>query len=104
MDELQKLVTNVAREKVNPQGPPSIIPPVINVQSLVKILEDTSNKVDTISKIDTVEKSIVETHVATVEQQETGQIDLFSPTTQGQGASQVIMAKQGKLEESEMTP
>ena len=31
MEELQKVVTEVTREKVNPQEPPSIIPLVTNV-------------------------------------------------------------------------
>ena len=63
MDELQMYVIDVAREKMNPQEPTSIIPPVINVKILIQMLEDISNKVDTISKIDTKKNSIVETHV-----------------------------------------
>ena len=90
MDELQKLVSDTKSEKVNPQEPPSIIPPVTNVQPLVQIPEDTSNKVDIISKIDIVEKSTMEVQVATIE---IGQIDLFAPTSQGQGAIQMIVAK-----------
>ena len=62
--------------------------------------KDTSNKVDTIAKVNTIEKSTLETQVATVEQQEMGQIDFYAPTTQDQGASQVIMVEQDKSEET----
>ena len=48
MDELQKSVIDTAREKVNPQEPPSIIPLVTNIQPLIQMLEATSIKVDTI--------------------------------------------------------
>ena len=61
MDELQKLVNDTAREKVNPQEPPSIISPRNNIQPLVQIQKDT------IAKVDTVEKNIVETKVATIQ-------------------------------------
>ena len=61
IDELQKLVTDTEREKVNPQEPPSIIPQVTTIQPLVK--EDEA----TLDKVDTVEKSIVETQ-ATIEE------------------------------------
>ena len=64
---------------------------------MVQILEVTYTKVDTI------EKSIVETQVATIEQQETSQIDLCAPTTQDQGASQVIVIVQGKPKETKQT-
>ena len=56
IDELQKVVTDVARDKVNPQEPPSIIPLVTQVQFLTQTIVDTSTKVDTSIKIDTVEQ------------------------------------------------
>ena len=61
-----------------------------NVQPLVKTPEATSKKVDTI------ERNKVETQVTTKEQQETSQIESFAPTTQDQGALQVIMDGNGK--------
>ena len=48
VDKLQKSMTDVARGKVNPQEPPSIIPLVTNIQPLIQMLEATSIKVDTI--------------------------------------------------------
>ena len=55
IDELQKLVIDIEREKVNPQEPPSIIPQVTTIQPLVKEPKAT------LDKVDRVEKSTVET-------------------------------------------
>ena len=56
VEELQKAVTEVTRDKVNPQEPPSTIPSVTHVKSLIQPLVDTSTKVDTLVKVDTIEK------------------------------------------------
>lgn len=55
VEELQNRVTDTTRVEVNPQEPPSIIPRVSHVQPLVKVLEATLDKVDTIAKVDIVE-------------------------------------------------
>lgn len=98
VDELQKIVTNVTREKVNPQEPPSIIPLVTNLQLLGQILEATSIKVDTIKK------KIAKENDTTIGHKEIGQIDLFAPITQGKIVSQIIVVEQGKFEETQLTP
>ena len=71
VDELQKSMTNIAREMVNPQEPHSIIPLVINVQPLIQIPKDTSTKVDTIAKINTDKKNILEEQATTTGQHRT---------------------------------
>ena len=101
VDELQKSMNDVAKEKVNPQEPPSNIPPVINVQNLIQMPKDTSTKVDTIVKIDIHEKKTTKEQATTIGQQGTNQIDLL---VQGQDASQVTTREQGNFEESEKTP
>ena len=55
------------------------------MQPLDKVLEATPIKVDTIGK------DTVKTQTTTEEHQGTGQIDLFTPTTQDQGVSQIIV-------------
>ena len=60
VEELQKVVTDITREKVNPKEKPSIIPSITNVQPLVQTKVDTSTEVDTSVKIDTVEKKTEE--------------------------------------------
>ena len=56
VDELQKVVTDVTRDRVNPQEPPSIIPLITNVQTSAQTIVDTYTKVDTSVKVDIVEK------------------------------------------------
>ena len=43
-------MTNTTREEVNTQEPPTITPQVANVQSLDKMLEVASEKVDTVGE------------------------------------------------------
>ena len=66
VEELQKVVTEVTRDKVNPQEPPSFIPSVTQVQTLTQTIVDTSTKVDISIKIDTIEqKQTVEEETGT---------------------------------------
>ncbi len=48
MEELQKAIADIKRNKVNPQEPPSHIPIATSGQPIVKIVEDTLAKVDSI--------------------------------------------------------
>ena len=96
---MQKVVTNITREKLNPQETPSIIHSVTNVQSSVKIPNMTSTKIDTSVKIDIVEKKAEEK--GTITRQQIEHIDSSIPTTQEQGVSQAIMIDQGKYKEIE---
>ena len=75
MEELQKVVIDVTREKVNPQEPPSIIPSVTNVQSLVQMLEIRSTKTDTIVKVISIDKKVEEKDTIVGQHKEIGQID-----------------------------
>ena len=59
IDELQKSMTNIEREKVNPQEPPSIIPQVTTIHPLVKEFEVT------IDRFDTTKKNTMETQATT---------------------------------------
>ena len=58
IDELQRYLIDVGRENVNPQEPPSIIPSVNNLQSLIQILDITSTNIYTNFKIDSVKKKL----------------------------------------------
>ena len=53
VNELQKVVANTSKDKVNPQEPPSIISTATSGQLLVLTSQDTSAKVDTSVTIDT---------------------------------------------------
>ena len=88
VEKLQKAVIDITREKVNPQEPYSIIFSVTNVQSSVQMPNITSTKIDPSVKIDIIEKKAEETSTTIGK---IGRIDSFVPTTQEQGASQVIM-------------
>ena len=55
VEELQKVVTEVTRDKVNTQEPPSTIPLVTGDQPFTQTTIDTSIKVDTSVKVDIVE-------------------------------------------------
>ena len=57
IEKLQKEVTEVTRDKVNPQEPPFFTPLVTQVEPLTQTIVDTSTKVDTSIKIDTIEKN-----------------------------------------------
>ena len=80
-------MNDTKRKKVNPKEPPFIISYVTSVQPFVQMPEATSTKVDIVAKIDTIEKEIAEEQVTTTRQQETSQVDISTPTTQGKGAS-----------------
>ena len=55
VEELQKTVTKVTRDKVNPQEPSSVIPSITQVQLPIQKIVDTSTKVDTNIKVDIME-------------------------------------------------
>ena len=55
VDELQKVVADIIRDKMNTQEPPSTIPLVTSDQPSIQTLEHTSTKVDTSVKINIVE-------------------------------------------------
>ena len=104
VEELQKVVTKVIRDKESPQEPPSTIPLVTQVQPLIQITIDTSTKVDTFVKIDIVEhRQTVEEEKGTTTEK-IGQIDWFEPEAQAQDTSHVIVIDQDKPKEDEQTP
>ena len=55
VDELQKVVADLTRDKVNTQEPPSIIPTAASGQPIVQTSIDTSTKVDSIIKVMMIE-------------------------------------------------
>ena len=89
VDELQKVVADITRDKVNTQEPPSIIPIAITRQPQVQASIDTSTKVDTIVKVIMIEQQTKTVEETTKEQ--VGQIDASVPTIQTQCASQIIV-------------
>ena len=52
VEELQKVVADIARDKVNTQEPPSSTPLATSAQALVQTSKDTSAKVDTTIRVD----------------------------------------------------
>ena len=54
VDELQKVVANSSRDKVNPKEPPSIISTTTSVQILVPTSPVPSARVDTFKIVDTM--------------------------------------------------
>ena len=65
VDELQKVVVDITREKVNTQEPPFIIPTTTCGQPQEKTLEDTLVKVDTIVKVVMIEQQTKTTEETT---------------------------------------
>ena len=51
VEELQKIVGYITRDKVNPQEPPSHIPTTISWQPIVKRVVDTSAKLESIVQV-----------------------------------------------------
>ena len=56
VDELQKAVVDITRDKVNPQEPPSVISSITQVQPLIQTTVDKSTNVDTNIKVNTSDK------------------------------------------------
>ena len=56
MEELEKAIVEITKEKVNPQEPPSHIPTPISGQPQEKVAQDTSVKADSIVTITTTVK------------------------------------------------
>ena len=96
-DELQKVVPDITRDKVNPQEPPFSTAIATCGQSQEQKLQDTSTKVDTIVKVVMIKQQTKIVEETTKEQ--AGQIDAPVPTAQTQGALQIIVIDQDKLEE-----
>ena len=90
VEELQKAVADITRDKVNTQEPRSTIPLATSAQTLVQTLDDTSTKVDTTVKVDIVDTSQT-TKVKELTKEQAGQIDVFVPNAQTQGAPQLII-------------
>ena len=65
VDELQKVVVDITRDKVNIQEPPSIIPTTTSGQPQEQASKDTSPKVDS-----TVKAVMIEQQKQTVDEQE----------------------------------
>ena len=65
VDELQKVVADITKDKVNTQEPPFVIPTATSGQPIVQTSIDTSTKVDTIVKI-----MMIEHKTQTVEERE----------------------------------
>ena len=72
VEELQKVVADITRDKVNPQEPPSHIPTNISGQPMEQIVVDTSANVDCTNKITTTVKETVK--------DQTRKMDTFVPT------------------------
>ena len=66
VDEIKKSITNITREEVKTQEPPTITFQFTNVQALDKVTKDTSKRVDTIAK------DIVDNKATTREQSQIG--------------------------------
>ena len=83
VDELQKAIAEITRDKVNTQEPPFFIPSTTSDQPLIQTSVDTSTKVDTTIKVD-----LVEQRQTTIEEKET---TINQPDAKKQGASQIIV-------------
>ena len=55
MDELQRVVADITRDKVNTKEPPSAIPLATSGQTIVQTSNDRSAKVDTTVKVVMIE-------------------------------------------------
>ena len=97
VEELQKVVVEITKEKVNPQEPPSHPPTTISGQSQEQALSDTIAKVDS-TKLDT----------STTEEkakEKTRHQNISVTTTQSQGAPPLItIIDQGGTENKEENP
>lgn len=99
VDELQKAVADITRDKVNTQEPSSAIPSTTSAQPLTQTLVDTSKKVETTDKVDSVEQQKTtreEENETTTEK--IGQKDTSIPVAQIQGASQIIIIDHNRSE------
>ena len=77
VDELQKVVANIIRDKVNTQEPPSTIPLATSDQPLIQTL------VDLVEQKQAEEEKTIEEKI--------GQIDASIPKAHEQGAIQIIV-------------
>ena len=102
IDELQKVVANITRDKLNTKEPHSTIPLATSDQPLIKTLVDTSKKVDTTIRIGIVEQMQIE-EKKTIEEQ-IGQIDASIPEAHEQGVTQIIVINKRIYKESKDTP
>ena len=82
VDELQKVVAKITRDKVNTKEPPYSIPKATSGYPQNKKLEDTSVEVDTIVKVGMIEQH---TEIAGETTKEQGKIDASIPTAQIEG-------------------
>ena len=96
VDELQKEVADITRDKVNKQEPPSTILTTTSGQPPVHISVETTAKVDTIVKFVMIEQ---QTQTLQPTNYQEGKIEVSIPNTQTQGAGQIILIDQGRLDE-----
>ena len=105
VDELQKVVTDSIRDKLNPQEPPSSIPLVTQVQPSIQTPVDSSTKVGTQVKVDTiVQRQTAEEEVKETTTDQIGQIDASISIAQTQGETHVIILDKDKSKEGDQTP
>ena len=82
VDELEKVVTDLTRDQVNTQEPPSVISTATSGQHTVQTSIDTSAKVDTTIKVMMIEHKTQTTKEREPTKEQIGQMDAFVPTTQ----------------------
>ena len=102
IDELQKAIADITRDKVNTQEPPSATPTTTSGQLQEKTSKDTSIKVDTIVKVVMIEQQTKTIEETTKEQ--AGQTDAFVSIAQTQGVSQIIVIDQDRSKEDKDIP
>lgn len=83
VDEIQKVVADITRDKVNKQEPPFSIPTATSGQPIVQTLKDTSAKVDTTVKVVMTGQQTQTIEEPTNEQERQTKVSVPTAKTQG---------------------